>query len=261
LGKVVDYATREDAFNGDESRSKLPSRLQIPVVIMAGGKGTRLEPFTRILPKPLVPIGEKTVIEIIMTRFQDFGLDHFYISINHMSKIIKAYFEERQLKCKISYLEEDEPLGTAGSLRLLQGKVEGPIFVSNCDNIIETDYANLHAFHMENRYDITLVASLKEFNIPYGVCEVEKSGSLSIIREKPEYNFLVNTGLYIVNDNLIRTIPEKTTYHMTDLINSVKKAGGNVGVYPIGDNSWIDIGAWSEYRNAINTLEGKVVAI
>jgi NDP-sugar pyrophosphorylase family protein len=114
---------------------------------------------------------------------------------------------------------------------------------------------------MENRYDITLVASLKEFNIPYGVCEVEKSGSLSIIREKPEYNFLVNTGLYIVNDNLIRTIPEKTTYHMTDLINSVKKAGGNVGVYPIGDNSWIDIGAWSEYRNAINTLEGKVVAI
>ena len=144
---------------------------------------------------------------------------------------------------------------------MLIGQVSGPVFISNCDNIIDTDYGDVHAFHTQSNYDITIVASLKEFNIPYGVCEVEKSGSLSMIREKPEFNFLVNTGLYLVDEKVFHAIPEKTVFHMTDLINKVKKHGGNIGVYPIGDNSWIDIGEWSEYRNAINALEGRVVGL
>jgi NDP-sugar pyrophosphorylase family protein len=224
------------------------------VVIMAGGKGTRLAPFTNVLPKPLIPMGDRTVIEIIIDQFLPYGLDRFHLSVNYKSKILKSFFEELSPKYSVGYIEEREPRGTAGALRALYEESRDNLIVTNCDIIIQADLADLVSFHTENNYDLTLVASLKDYKIPYGVCELEKGGSLAQIKEKPQYSFLVNTGMYVVRRDRLKLIPEDAHCDMTDFIETIKQEGGSIGVFPIGENSWIDTGEWAEYRKAIDSL-------
>ena len=214
--KVVDFITWEKAFGNNRRSDRL--KVDAPVVIMAGGRGTRLEPFTKVLPKPLVPVGEKPLIDHIIDRFRAYGACEFYLTIHHMSKILRAYFEEKSPDYSIGFVEEDEPRGTAGSLKLLADKLDRPFFVSNCDIIIEADYSDIYRFHTNNGYDITLVASTKQFNIPYGICKLNGSGNLERIHEKLEYNFLVNTGLYVLNPNVIDMIPDNRLFHITHLM-------------------------------------------
>jgi len=252
--KVVDFITWEKAF-GNNRRSET-QKLDVPVVIMAGGRGRRLEPFTRVLPKPLIPVGDKPVIDHIIDRFKVCGVSEFYITIHHMSKILRAYFEEKSPDYSINFAEEDEPRGTAGSLKLLIDKLDKPFFVSNCDIIIEADYSDIFRFHTKHSYDITLVASTKQFNIPYGICKLNSDGSLKQIQEKPEYNFLVNTGLYLLNSDVIELIPSNGLFHITHLIDKIKKNKGTIGVYPVSEKAWIDVGQWTEYRNALKVIEG-----
>jgi NDP-sugar pyrophosphorylase family protein len=251
--EVKDFYLWEEVFGDKVHRKKLPT-LHIPVVIMAGGQGTRLDPFTRILPKPLIPIGDKTIIEIIIDKFREYQIDHFYISVNHKSKILKSYFDELSPQYSIEYINEDKPLGTSGSLKFLQGKLDTPFFVTNCDIIVEADYGELLAFHQEKKNDITLVASMKHFNIPYGICEIENGGALTKIVEKPEYSFLVNTGMYVLEPSVLKHIPENVLFHITDLIDRVRTTGGKIGVFPISEKSWIDTGEWSEYKRALELL-------
>ena len=156
----------------------------------------------------------------------------------------------------IEFAEEHEPKGTAGSLKLLSDKLDKPFFVSNCDTIIDADYFDLHRFHTQNNHDITLVASTKEFSIPYGVCELNHDGSLERIREKPEYSFLANTGLYMLNPAVIDLIPCDQLFHITHLINKIKENSGTIGVYPVSEKSWVDVGQWAEYRKALKIIEG-----
>ena len=226
-----------------------------PVVIMAGGRGSRLEPFTNVLPKPLIPVHEKPIIEHIIEKFTDVGSQNFYLTINYKGKIMKAYFDELSPEYNVSFVEEIEPLGTAGSLRFLNGKFTTPFFVTNCDIIINIDYSNLMKYHKEEKNDITLVASTKEYIIPYGTCELNDKGDLSHINEKPKYDFLINTGLYILNPELLSLIPESKFYHITHLIEDSKNLGNKVGVYPIDDDLWIDIGQWAEYKQAIENYK------
>ena len=223
---------------------------------MAGGSGTRLEPFTKVLPKPLIPIDGKPVIDHIIDRFRTYGVSEFYMTIHHMSKILRAYFEEKNPDYSIGFAEEDEPRGTAGSLKLLADKLNRPFFVSNCDIIIETDYADLYRFHIKNNYDITLVASAKQFDIPYGICALNGNGSLERIQEKPRYNFLVNTGLYVLNPSVIDFIPDNGLFHITHLMEKVRANNGTIGVYPVSEKAWIDVGQWAEYRKALKVIEG-----
>ncbi len=251
--KVVDFITWEKAFGNN--RKPENQKLNVPVVIMAGGKGTRLEPFTRVLPKPLIPVGDKPVIDHIIDRFRVYGISEFYLTIHHMSKIIRAYFEEKEPDYSVGIFEEDEPRGTAGSLKLLADKLNKPFFVSNCDIIIEADYADLYRFHMQNRHDITLVASARQFNIPYGICELNGGGSLERIKEKPEYNFLVNAGMYVLNPVVLELIPDNQLFHITQLIEKIKENGGQIGVYPVSEKAWIDVGQWAEYRKALKVIE------
>jgi dTDP-glucose pyrophosphorylase len=228
--------------------------LSLPVVIMAGGQGTRLAPFTSVLPKPLIPVGERTVIEIIISQFLPYGLDRFHLSVNYKSKILKSFFEELAPDYSVEYLEESEPRGTAGGLRALYSPLRENLIVTNCDIVIQADYAELVSFHTEQDYDLTLVASLKDYHIPYGVCELEKGGCLSHIKEKPQYSFLVNTGMYVVRRDRLDLIPENSRCDMTEFIERIKKAGGRIGVFPIGENAWVDTGEWAEYRKAIDAL-------
>ena len=246
---VVDYITW---FSMDGESQPKKSLVGVPVVIMAGGKGTRLEPFTKVLPKPLVPIHEKPIIEHIIKRFTDFGCTDFHLTVNYKGRILKAYFEELLPDYMVHFVEEQEPLGTAGSLHLLNGKFSQPFFVTNCDIIIKIDYSSLYKFHQRGGYDVTLVASAKEYIIPYGTCELNGDGHLSYINEKPKFEFLINTGLYVLNPDVLDLIPENEYYHITQLIEDAKSNGKKVGVFPIDDDSWIDIGQWAEYKNALS---------
>ena len=250
--QVVDYITSDQIFGNNESQKK--KSLAVPVVIMAGGKGTRLEPFTKVLPKPLVPIHEKPVIEHIIDRFTDAGVHEFILTVNYKALIMKAFFEELNPDYSIDILEEQEPLGTAGSMKFLVDKIYKPFIVTNCDIIIKTNYLDLYEYHQKNNYDITLVASMKNFTIPYGTCELNGEGHLKQINEKPEYNFLVNTGLYILSPDILHLIPEGKLYHITQLIDDAMKNGKRVGVFPVDDDAWIDVGQWAEYQKALEKL-------
>ena len=251
-GKLTDILFWETVLNN--GKNKQNNKIDVPVVIMAGGKGTRMKPFTNILPKPLVPIHEKPIIEHIIQHFMEFGCHEFHLTVNYKARILKAYFEELQPSYNIEFVDENEPLGTAGSLRFLYSKFDKSFFVTNCDIIIKADYRSLYKFHQKNNYDITLVASAKEYIIPYGTCELNSDGHLSHINEKPKYDFLINTGLYVLNPNILGLIPENKFYHITHLIEDAKNQGKKVGVFPIEEEDWIDIGQWAEYKKALNIL-------
>jgi len=251
-GKLSDILLWESIFK--RAKSKKNKKLDVPVVIMAGGEGTRLEPFTKVLPKPLVPIHEKPVIEHIFESFTNVGVNEFILTVNYKARIMKAFLEELNTDFSIDFVDEKEPLGTAGSLRFLKNRFDKPFFVTNCDIIIKADYTDLYAFHNNNSYDITLVASMKNYTIPYGTCELNGDGHLKLIHEKPEYEFLVNTGLYVLNPNVLQLIPEGKLYHITQLIEDTRDSGQKVGVYPIDDEAWIDVGQWKDYHKALERL-------
>jgi dTDP-glucose pyrophosphorylase/CBS domain-containing protein len=252
-GEVVRLLFWKRLFVGaDKTRPK--PRLNLPVVIMAGGRGSRLAPFTNVLPKPLIPIGDRTVIEVIIEQFLPYGLDKFYLSLHYKSRIIKAFFEELAPKYSVDYLMEKEPLGTAGCLRALYQPNQESIIVTNCDIVIKADFAELVAFHSTNNYDLTLVACTKDYHVPYGVCEIENGGSLLRITEKPKYNLLINTGMYLVRRDRLALIAEGERCDMPDFMRKIKEAGGRVGVFPVSENAWIDTGEWPEYKKSLNSL-------
>ena len=167
--EIVQLLFWKELFQGTVATQ--PKRqLNLPVVIMAGGQGTRLAPFTNVLPKPLIPVGDRTVIELIIEQFLPYGLNRFHLSVNYKSKIIKSFFEELTPNYAVEYLLENEPLGTAGCLRALYSDTKEPLIVTNCDIVIQADYAELVEFHSASDYDLTLVASLKDYRIPSLLC-------------------------------------------------------------------------------------------
>lgn len=226
--------------------------LNIPVVIMAGGFGTRLKPLTNILPKPLLPYGDSTILENIIKRFRKYGCYDFHLSVNYKADLIQYYFDTLENKeYNISLFKENEPLGTAGSLGLLKGKLKSTFFVSNCDIIVNQDYSEVFKYHKSQNNELTLVASLKHYNIPYGTLESGVNGELLSLKEKPQLTFMINCGLYILEAHLLEEIPEGTFFHITDLIEKIKQRGGKVGVFPISEKSWIDIGEWQFYSKVL----------
>jgi dTDP-glucose pyrophosphorylase len=246
---------RKDVFEVSELVELKDKMSKVPVVIMAGGKGTRLEPFTRILPKPLIPIGNDPIIKVIMDEFKKYGMSNFHLSINDKGQMIKAYFHDHDLPYSIQFIEERNPLGTAGALLHLKDFISEPFFVSNCDVIVHTNYFDVLQFHIEGGYALTIVGSMQNYQIPYGVCEIDNDGCLIDIKEKPEYNFLVNTGLYVLSPEFLAIIPEDAYFDMTDLINGIKASDGKIGVFPVSEMSWFDVGQWSEYKKTLNQFK------
>lgn len=251
---LADVFFWEEIFPFTEKR--INSKLDVPVVIMAGGKGTRLKPLTNVLPKPLIPIGEKTIMELIVDKFCQHGVRQFYISVNYKHELIKFYFDSLENKeYNIEYVREQDFLGTAGSLFLLKNKISTTFFVSNCDIIVDEDYSEVYNYHVSSQNAITLVASLKHLTIPYGTLTSGENGELISLQEKPELTYMINTGMYVLNPEVLQEIPDGKFYHITDLILDLKKKGGKVGVFPISEKSWFDIGEWQEYQKVINNYK------
>ena len=250
-GELVDVWLWSDLFK--KTGLKQHEKINIPVVIMAGGKGTRLKPITNVIPKPLVPIGDKTILETIMDQFEDIGCHKFYMSVNYKADMMKYYLDQLEHKYDIEFFQEDKPLGTIGSVSLLKNKITTPFFVSNCDIIIDQDYRDVYDYHIKNKNDLTIVTAVKSMTIPYGVIETGDDGIMTGLKEKPVETYMINTGVYILNPELIDLIPPKKFYHITHLMEKIKSEEGRIGCFPVSEHAWHDMGEWNEYLKIINT--------
>ena len=246
---IVNVIFWEDLF---AEKVRNDEKLNLPVIIMAGGKGTRMQPLTTVIPKPLIPLDNKTIAEHIINNFQRIGCNNFYFSVNYKAKMVRDYFKELNKDYHIEFFEETKPLGTAGSLHLLRGKINKTFFISNCDILIKEDYREIYKYHKEFNNELTIVGSFKHYPIPYGTLETGKDGKLISLHEKPQLSFLINSGMYVLEPDLIDETPQNEFFHITDLIGKIQARNGKVGVFPISEKSWIDIGEWEQY---INTLK------
>ncbi len=224
------------------------SLVQTPIIIMAGGKGTRLYPYTKILPKPLIPIGDIPILERIINRFNRYGADEFYLTVNYKKEMIKSYFNELAPQYSITYVEESRPLGTAGSIKLIEKSFDQSIIVTNCDILIEADYEKVLKYHKESSNAMTIVSSLKNTTIPYGVLHSSENGQITSMEEKPQLSYLINTGMYVIEPQCIDLIPDDTFYHMPSLAEKLIAKGFKVGMYPISENSFLDMGEFEEMK-------------
>lgn len=223
--------------------------LDLPVIIMAGGKGTRLYPYTKILPKPLIPIGDLPIIEHIIDRYKTAGSKDYYLILNHKKNMIKSYFNDLDKGYNVVYIDEEKPLGTGGGLSLLKGKIDKTAFLTNCDILIDADYEDIYSEHKKSGNVATMVCAFKHITIPYGVVNVEKGGGIMGFDEKPEFSFMVNTGMYMLEPEVIEMVEEDTPIGMPDIFEKLRNAGKKVGVYPIGEKAWMDMGQLEELEN------------
>lgn len=251
-GELVDILFWKDLFLNEKADNR--EKIHLPVVIMAGGKGTRLKPLTNIIPKPLIPIGDKTILEEIMDQFESIGCTQFYMSVNYKYDMIEFYLNQLDHKYDISFFKEEKPLGTIGSVSLLKDKISTPFFVSNCDIIIDQDYRDVYEYHQTNCNDITIVTAIKSHCIPYGVISSKENGIMEALNEKPDMTYMINTGVYLLKPELIAEIPENEFFHITHLMEKVKLQGGKIGCFPVSDGAWRDMGEWPEYLKLINVL-------
>lgn len=245
-GEPVDVLYIEDVLSEEYRAEPRPNK----VVVMAGGRGSRLDPITRIVPKPLLPVGDKPMLELIMESFAACGFSEFLLSINYRKDFIKTYLAERSdLPFSISCIEEESFLGTAGSLALMKDRLTETFFVSNCDILVDVNYISALEFHEENGYAFTMVGALKKVNVPYGVIHL-RNGEFDRIEEKPDVPLIVNTGVYLLDTSCIDLIGRDEKLDMPDLIERIRAEGGKVGVFPV-HRKWIDIGQWGEYKQAL----------
>jgi len=253
--KIIKFVFWSDFFKKKIAKKNKILKVQknnLQVVIMAGGIGTRLKPLTNVLPKPMVPINNKTAIEHIFDFFKKYGFKKFFITINYKAAILKLYLNEISKNLKIVFIEEDKSLGTVGSLKLI--KSNSDYLLTNCDVIHKIDLQNFIKFHYNNKYDLTLVAAKKKYSIPYGVCSI-KNNIFEKINEKPNLDFYVNTGLYIIRKKLVDIIPKNKVFNITDLVEKAKQQNYKIGIFKIKDTKWYDIGKWSELDRTVKNYK------
>ena len=255
--EIVDIRFWRDEFWDREKNDRRGQRksLHIPLVIMAGGKGTRLRPYTDILPKPLIPVGDKTITEHIMDRFAEYDCRRVMMIVNYKKDFIKAYYTDSEVQRDITFVEEEEYLGTGGGLRLLADKVEDTFFMSNCDILIDADYADILDYHKKSGNMITMVCAQKNFEIPYGTVTLNQDQQIVEMKEKPQFDYYVNTGFYIIEPSFVERIPQNTFIHITDVIEQCIARGDRVGSYLIQDDAWMDMGQFDELEKMKQRLD------
>lgn len=243
--KIIDVIYRHDFFSKKDYVPK-----QNKVFVLAGGLGTRLEPFTKILPKPLIPIGDKPILEKIMDKFKLYGFGDFILSVNYKAEIIKMYFNDNQVKSKyknIEYVQEKKPLGTIGSLYMARDLINDTFFITNSDIIINEDLDAILKFHKQSHSLLTIVGCIKHSTMPYGILKLNDEGFLNKIEEKPSYMHIVNTGVYVAEPQIIDYLTNMQKLDITDLFDMLLRDNKKIAVYPIEEDKWFDVGQWEEY--------------
>jgi dTDP-glucose pyrophosphorylase len=248
--KIVDILIRYSNQN-----KEIHNPIKNPVVIMAGGLGTRLYPYTKILPKPLIPIGDTPIVEHIINGFEKYGVKKFFLIVNHKKNIIKAYFSEVRTKSEINLIDEDLPLGTGGGLSLLKDIISETFILSNCDILVTEGIDKIVEYHEQNHNYITMVCSVKTFIIPYGVIDIKENGQINSMKEKPELSYLVNTGLYVVNHKVIDEIEKNKYISFPEIITYFINQNRKIGIYPISEQQWFDIGEVDGMNKMINGMK------
>lgn len=245
---IVDkmHRIKEIVFQNNPKQKNAVFEKVIPVVMMAGGLGTRLSPYTNILPKPLIPIGEYPIAEHIIHRFRAYGCSRFYMIVNYKRNMIKAYFDELEKDYVLSFIAEEKPLGTGGGISLLKGKIRETFILTNCDVVIDDDLTKAYRQHRESGNVITMVCSLKNFTIPYGVVNIGKDGMIESMQEKPNMSFFTNTGCYFVEPEVIEDLTYNEPVDFPAIIERYMNGGRKVGIYPIGEDAWFDMGQIDE---------------
>ena len=224
------------------------------VVIMAGGLGTRLGELTKETPKPMLHVGQKPILEIILEKFIGFGFKKFYLAVNYKKEVIQDYFEDgERWGIEISYLEEDKRLGTGGALSLIQEPLKNPLIVTNGDVITNIDFDELLNFHTSKKSMATMCVREYEHTIPYGVIETDQEIIVGL-KEKPKIMFNINTGVYVLDPSLLQRIPKDQFYDLPTLFSDLIDDDIQPYHYPIIDY-WIDIGQKEEYLRANNDIE------
>ncbi|MDO4197516.1 MAG: sugar phosphate nucleotidyltransferase [Erysipelotrichaceae bacterium] len=244
-----------DIYWGENSKAH--TVLNVPIVINAGGKGTRLEPFTKVLPKPLIPVGDYPIIEHIIHAYEEYGCHEFKVIVNYKKELIKAYFNEVDKDYRIEFIDEDKPLGTGGGLSLLKNKINEPFFFVSCDSLLLEDYGKIYQKHIDNKNDITVILADRKVNIPYGVVNVDKNGEYLNISEKPQYTFLTNIAMYIVNPDIINDIEDDMRIDFPDIIEKEKEKGKKIGTYIVSEDKWLDMGVMPELEKMRSRLYGE----
>ena len=225
------------------------SPLPVSAVVLAGGLGQRLRPLTEKIPKPLLKIGDKPILQLIIERLVAHGFKRILISVCYKAEMIQEYFGDgSKFGVNIEYLKEEQLTGTAGPLRLAQGKIETPFLVVNGDLLTEVNFESLLEFHSEGCFDLTVAVKNYSFQVPYGVLRLAEDNVVAL-EEKPTQRFFVNAGIYVLNPDLLELIPENRYFDLTDLINELLKQGRAVGGFPIYEY-WLDVGNQDTFRQA-----------
>lgn len=243
---------------------KIKDLMALPnkVVLMAGGLGSRLKDITLNTPKPMLKIGGKPILQTIIEQFSHYGFNNFYISVNHLADQIMDYFENgNRFDAKIQYLIENKKLGTVGCLSLINDEIAEPIFIMNGDILAHLDLKNMLNFHKENDFEITIASIEHQYTVPYGVIDIDENNTVVSINEKPTKSYKVSGGIYIINPNLLREIPQNEYYDITSLFEKLLREKRKIGVYTIADY-WMDIGhpedfykAHSDYKNIFKEIK------
>lgn len=219
------------------------------VIVMAGGLGSRLSPLTLETPKPMLKVGEKPLLETILERFTEQGFANFLFSVNYKAEVIKEYFGNGSAwNVDIGYLHEDRPLGTAGCLTLIETPPTSPFFVMNGDILTSVDFESMLNFHLQHEGRITVAVRRQEIKIPYGVVEIDGHTATSI-QEKPTNSFFINAGIYVIDPEVLDTVPRNVRFDMTDLLQKIIEEGETVNTFPIREY-WIDIGHSDDLKRA-----------
>lgn len=239
--RVVGLATLDDLIGV----AKRPNW----VVLMAGGLGTRLQPLTNDCPKPLLPLGDKPILETILESFAEQGFERIFLSVNYKAEMIRNHFETgAKWGVKVDYLHENTPLGTAGALSLLPEKPDAPIIVMNGDLLTHTNFDNLLKFHVDNTAAATMAVREYDFQVPYGVVRLDET-VIQSIEEKPVQKFFVNAGIYVLSPEALEYLPAETFFDMPNLFEHLIADGKTTVAYPLREY-WIDIGRLEELERA-----------
>lgn len=249
----------DTAFEENDARAQADVLAgRVKAVVLAGGRGTRLAPYTSVLPKPLMPVGERAILEVVVEQLADAGVTDITLCVGYLSHLIRAVFENgsRRDGIQITYAHESEPLGTAGPLRLIEG-LDHTFLSMNGDVLTTMDYSDLVRHHSVNENVLTIATHRRTTRIDYGVLSTEKTAHGDRVveyREKPEFPMMVSMGIYVLEPAALEYIPAGEHFDFPDLVHALLAAGEPVGAYEY-DGVWFDIGRREDYEQAVAAWE------